>query len=92
LERSAKEQVIMMIQELVNLLQRYRKDYYEGKSTISDEQFDKMEQELRRLDPNNPYFKQVGAPVLGPDKVKHSPRMLSLNNTREEKDMLKWTR
>lgn len=82
----------MMIQELVNLLQRYRKDYYEGKSTISDEQFNKMEQELRRLDPNNPYFKQVGAPVLGPDKVTHSPRMLSLNNTREEKDMLKWTR
>jgi len=81
-----------MIQELVNLLQRYRKDYYEGKATISDKEFDKLEQELRRLDPDNAYFKQVGAPVTGPDKVLHRPRMLSLNNTREEGDMLKWSR
>lgn len=79
-----------MIQELVNLLQKHRKDYYEGKATISDEQFTRMEQELRRLDPHNSYFQQVGAPVIGGNKIQHNPRMLSLNNTRNPKDMLKW--
>jgi len=80
------------IQELVNLLQKIRKDYYEGRATTTDEQFTQLEQELRRLDPGNSYFKQVGSPVLGGNKIYHSPRMLSLNNTRNVKDMARWAR
>ena len=42
--------------ELVELLEKYSEAYYQGNALISDESFDALEDELRRIDPSNPYF------------------------------------
>ncbi|HRZ18945.1 MAG TPA: hypothetical protein P5136_02720 [Methanofastidiosum sp.] len=80
----------MTVKELTEFLQKAREAYYNGESIISDEEFDRLEQELKRLDPNNPYFQQVGAPVEGGKKIKHSKRMMSLQNTRTASDVRRW--
>ena len=49
------------IKELEQLIRYHREKYYNGIPEISDEEFDKLEDELRNLDPDNPVLKEVGA-------------------------------
>lgn len=79
------------IQELEKLIQKHKNLYYQGKAEISDEAFDKLEEELRNLDPENPVLKEVGSKSIGNlPKVAHQKKMLSLDKTYSEDDLKKW--
>lgn len=55
----------MKISELVSALESARDAYYNDVEIMSDEEFDILEQELKKLDPNNPYFETIGSDVRG---------------------------
>ncbi len=79
------------IQELEKLILHHKELYYRGKSEISDEDYDKLELQLKKLDSNNPILKLVGHMNVDANlKVSHSTRMLSLDKTYDEKDLIKW--
>ncbi len=79
------------IQELEKLILHHKERYYQGHAEISDEQYDKLEIELKKLDPQNPVLQLVGFKQTEPtNKVEHQKKMLSLDKTYEEKDLLRW--
>jgi len=79
------------IQELEKLILHHKERYYLGHAEISDEQYDHLEAELKSLDPENPVLQLVGFKQTEPlDKVVHQKKMLSLDKTYEEKDLLRW--
>ena len=69
------------IHELEGLIIKHKALYYQGRPEISDHEFDKLEDELKKLDPNNPALKIVGTTSSTSDKVKHDKKMLSLDKT-----------
>ncbi|MFL5783491.1 MAG: NAD-dependent DNA ligase LigA [Bacteriovoracaceae bacterium] len=79
------------IQELEKLILHHKERYYTGKAEISDEKYDKLENELKKLDSGNPVLQLVGFKQSEPvSKVEHQKKMLSLDKTYDEKDLLKW--
>ena len=51
-------------EEIVNLLREASRAYYNGgKLKMDDETYDGLIEHLKTLDPENPYFEEVGAPV-----------------------------
>jgi DNA ligase (NAD+) len=79
------------IQELEKLVIHHKEKYYAGQAEISDEKYDQLENELKKLDPANPVLSVVGSKVSDAGiKVEHQKRMLSLDKTYEEKDLLRW--
>lgn len=64
--------------------------YYQGKATISDEEYDKLEAELRKIDPLNPVLSIVGSTVFNFEKIPHEKKMLSLNKTYKIEDLFAW--
>lgn len=79
------------IHELEKLIMHHKERYYTGAAEISDEAYDKLEAELKKIDPDNMVLKLVGfkqTETVG--KVEHQKRMLSLDKTYEEKDLLRW--
>lgn len=79
------------VASLVKTLNKYRAAYHNGEALVSDEEFDSLENELRRLDPENAYFKQVGAAVpSGRGKVKLPFPMPSLPKIKEGSADVKW--
>lgn len=87
------------IQTLVAKLTKARENYYNLKpgetAEISDAAFDALEDELRRLDPTNDFFKQLGAPAPvngGWPKIQHTIPMTSLNKVQAKADLLNWIR
>lgn len=52
------------IKKLVERIIEAKYNYYViGKSSISDQDYDKLEEELRSIDPNNSIFDMVGYPI-----------------------------
>ena len=47
------------IDELASLIKKYQDSYYNGEAEIEDAEFDKLWDELKALDPNNPILKKV---------------------------------
>ena len=79
------------VKELEKLLLYHKELYYRGKAQISDEAYDALEMELKKLDPQNPVLEVVGSVFESTaDKVPHKRKMLSLDKTYEEKDLIKW--
>jgi DNA ligase (NAD+) len=79
------------IQELERLILHHKECYYQGKAEISDERYDLLEEELRSLDPSNPVLYLVGFKQSESlNKTEHKKKMLSLEKTYDEKDLLKW--
>lgn len=64
--------------------------YYQGRPEISDAEFDKLEIELKNLDPNNPTLNVVGTVSSASDKIKHDKKMLSLEKTYNQQDLVSW--
>ena len=82
---------IQRIQELEKLIIHHKERYYKGQAEISDEDFDKLEDELKKLDPQNPVLQVVGFKQSEQvNKVEHQKKMLSLDKTYDEKDLEKW--
>lgn len=78
------------VTELENLIIKHKSLYYSGRPEISDTDYDKLEGELKKLDPSNPVLNIVGAKVENTDKVQHQTKMLSLDKTYSETDLEKW--
>jgi DNA ligase (NAD+) len=79
------------IQELEKLILKHKDLYYRGFAEISDEAFDKLEDELKKIDPQNPVLNLVGASIQQTsEKVQHKKKMLSLEKTYNEVDLVKW--
>lgn len=79
------------IRELEKLISHHKAAYYQGRPEISDEAYDKFEDELRRIDPMNAILELVGTPVdLGTEKVAHAKKMLSLEKTYDPKDLVEF--
>lgn len=82
---------IHRIQELEKLIIYHKERYYTGHAEISDESYDQLEEELKKLDPKNPVLQIVGLKQLEiSNKVEHQKKMLSLDKTYDEKELQKW--
>lgn len=78
------------IEELEALIRHHKELYYSGQTEITDHDYDKLEEELEKLDPENAVLKMVGSANLGGEKVKHDQKMLSLNKTYKIEDLITW--
>ena len=92
-------EVSKRIQELRRLLNLYNQKYYqEDTSLISDREFDKLLEELTKLEAENPQFFDANSPTqrVGGSitkvfpTVKHEYPMLSLGNTYSSEELLEW--
>jgi DNA ligase (NAD+) len=75
---------------LADLILKHKALYYQGRPEISDSEFDKLEEELTKLDPENYALKVVGTTTSASDKIKHDRKMLSLLKTYVLEDLLSW--
>src|SRR5579864_290650 len=89
------------IEELRSQIRRHEHLYYVMDAPeISDEQFDKLMNELKRLEaehadlvtPDSPTQRVGGKPAEGFKKVRHSRPMLSLDNAYSEEELRDWVR
>jgi len=78
------------IQRLEKLILHHKNCYYRGSAEISDEDFDQLEEKLKRLDSENPVLKMVGSEASSQQKVPHQSKMLSLEKTYELEKMKEW--
>jgi DNA ligase (NAD+) len=78
-----------LIEETVKKLIEAKDYYYSGEPIISDEEFDNLEDELRRIDPTNSYFDLVGVSA-SKEKVKHSIPMLSCDKVKTVEGIINW--
>jgi DNA ligase (NAD+) len=81
------------IRKLESLITRYRDSYYNGSPEITDEDFDRLEDELRTLHPHSIVLQKVGS--APPEKTKwrkvsHTIPMSSLNKANSLDDLQAW--
>jgi DNA ligase (NAD+) len=77
------------IEELEALIKHHKALYYQGRPEIKDSEYDKLEEKLRKIDPENSTLEIVGSTQTG-NKVQHKTKMLSLNKTYKADDLEKW--
>jgi len=71
--------MINEIEKSVSILTDARYNYYSGSPTMTDDEFDLIEDNLRSIDPNNKYFSLVGSKDdVGYIEIRHNFPMLSL--------------
>ncbi len=78
------------IEELEKLIAHHKALYLRGCPEISDYDYDKLEDELRDLDPGNKVLETVGAIGEAWAKVKHATKMLSLGKTYKVEELAAW--
>lgn len=78
------------IQTLEKEIIKHKALYYQGRPDISDSEYDKLEEELKKLDPKNPTLLIVGSTTSASDKIKHDKKMLSLEKTYVVDDLISW--
>ena len=79
------------VQEIVDKLNKLRESYYNDSSDMNDELFDFYERKLKLLDPNNPYFDQVGSKInYDTEEIEHEIPMLSMQKVQKLEDAEKW--
>ncbi len=79
------------VNELVQQILRHRELYYRGEPVISDYEYDLLEDELKTVSPQHPILQLVGARVDG-KKVAHESKMLSLEKTYLQSELVKWAK
>jgi DNA ligase (NAD+) len=80
---------MMTIKQLEKDILKHKILYYKGESEISDEDYDDLEEALKKLDPKNKVLLNVGAPVVN-NKIKHDEKMISLSKTYKIEELIKW--
>lgn len=94
-----REEAKKRIEKLRKLINYHRYLYHVlNKQEISDEALDSLKHELWELEqqypefitPDSPTQRVAGKPLKGFKKVTHSPRMLSLEDVFEEKELYDW--
>lgn len=80
------------IESIVERLVGARKEYYgSGNAIMTDEEYNSLEEMLKKLDPENPFFETIGHPVSSAwEKADHSIFMGSLDKVHTEEDFIKW--
>ena len=82
----------MDINQLVSILKKASIAYYNSGTTImSDEEYDKLADQLRQQDPNNAFFKSIGAPPEG-TIVKHQIPMGSQEKLKDKAEFDRWAK
>ncbi|MCY4645131.1 MAG: NAD-dependent DNA ligase LigA [Bacteriovoracales bacterium] len=76
--------------ELENKILEYKALYYQGRPTISDHEYDLLEEKLKSLDPTSHVLDIVGTKPTSSQKIKHDERMLSLDKTYLWDELEKW--
>lgn len=77
--------------ELFTLLTEAKKQYYNSDTTVmSDSEFDSLEEELRKINPNHKYFTAVGSENTKFNKITHSEPMLSMGKAKTAEEANKW--
>lgn len=77
--------------QLGAVIMHHKRLYYAGKPEIPDAAYDKLEQELRALDPRHPALLYVGSEATSAARrVPHDKPMLSLNKTYEFSELFSW--
>jgi len=71
-------------ENIIEQLKEYDRLYYtDGTSPVDDLDYDNLKEYAKSLTPDNPYFKEVGAPIIG-DKVSLPYVLGSLNKVKED--------
>lgn len=81
------------LEQLVNTIEHHDNQYWKLNSPqISDEQYDELVEELRKLQPNHPLILRVNTPIITAiqGKVKHTIPMLSLDKVYNPETLFKW--
>lgn len=78
------------IKELESEILKHKALYYQGRPEIPDHQYDVIEEELKKLDPENFALSLVGTEEGGSDKIEHQKKMLSLNKVYSIEELDKW--
>ena len=78
------------IKNLADQILKHKALYYQGRPEIADHVYDKLEEDLRKLDPGHPVFALIGAEVTSPPKLQHDTKMLSLNKTYKIDELNEW--
>jgi DNA ligase (NAD+) len=79
------------IAALERLVKRYQRSYYDGEAEISDAEFDRLWDELKALDPDNPLLKKIGADSAdGFPKARHLIPMGSQDKAANPEDFRAW--
>lgn len=79
------------IKELEHKILKNKNLYYQGKPEISDFEYDKLEEDLRKLSPDSEVLSMVGSNHFIDEKIEHDKKMLSLNKSYKFEDILKWS-
>ena len=78
-------------QEIVSLLMEAREAYYNTDTPLlADAEFDRLEEELRTLNPGHKYFGSVGVQADSSGKITHVEPMLSMGKAKTPQDVYKW--
>jgi len=78
------------VNSLAEQILHHKAKYYQGHPEIEDHVYDQLEEELRALDENHSALQVVGSVKSGENKVAHDTKMLSLDKTYKDEDLLKW--
>lgn len=78
------------INVLVEKLLKAKEAYYNSQPIMSDSEFDSLEDQLYKLDPENYYFSIVGISIKGSNKIKHTVPMLSCGKAKTTEDVFTW--
>ena len=81
----------MTKEELLQQIKIHNQAYREGHPVISDQEYDDEVSELKKIDPNNPWFKYIEPVQISESrKVKLPIPMKSLNKVKNLSDLKKW--
>lgn len=79
------------VDSLAARLEEAREAYYNSDTPLMrDDEYDVLEEELRRLAPGHAYFSTLGFSAGGTDKIKHSVPMLSMGKAKNLRGVEKW--
>jgi len=78
------------VKELEDKIVYHKALYYQGRPEINDNDYDKLEDELKQIAPGSPALEIVGTVVTNNAKVKHDTKMLSLNKTYKVDELIAW--
>lgn len=79
------------IQELEQLIVKYQDAYYNGEALVSDQEFDELWDELKKLDPSNVILHRVGADSGNFTKARHRIPMGSQDKAANPQEFIAWT-
>lgn len=80
----------MKEKDLEKKLRQYNESYRNGKSEISDSEYDSLLDKLYEINPNNKLFDEIGHLVKGDRKTKLPINMYSLEKEKTLDDLTKW--